>query len=111
MRGRAREAAEIVEPDLRHIGGGQERGRVVVQRTEQAKSESRIGHPPQLLFDPLQRLSQRGAAAPGVVDLPRAHVEPHGMHGGEPPDRARQIDASEEAFLPAVAFDVHQHAG
>ncbi|CAH0355921.1 hypothetical protein AQB9606_04491 [Aquabacterium sp. CECT 9606] len=91
--------AQVVENDLRLGQGGQRLAlRDGAQVLEQAMTHALVGHLPQMLLDPLERLARLTQR----IQLDR-------IQAGEPADRARQVDVRMQV-LPAMPFQVDQDA-
>ncbi len=52
----------------------------------------------QLLLDPLESVSGGRSSSEGVFEIDGAGIEMHGIEGGEPADRASEIDRGIERF-------------
>ncbi len=89
--------AQVVEADLR-LRGERRRPRVR-QVAQRVMAQTVPGHGAHLLLDPLEHGVPAGVLGDGEGD---------GVPGGEPADRAADVQFGEE-FLAAVALDVDHH--
>ncbi len=99
--GAGAEPAQIVEPDHR-VGAVQVD--IVVQITQQPVGQ-RIGQRTQLLLGVFDDRPQRRLTGGHLRPAQAADGQRHRVFGGEPADRAGQIDAPRQLLVPAVAFD------